>query len=85
MAKGQSKTRIGVSEALLGAFKRIAAGRNIPLGAAVELALRHYREEQARTEPRLRRHTCGGRGLRAGLSERDWSAICARAYEGRGA
>jgi hypothetical protein len=78
------KTTIELSEGLLHAAKQAAAERRTTLRAVVELALRQHLEGPAPPRPRLRRHTFGGRGLRAGLSEGDWAAIRERAYEGRG-
>ena len=63
---------------------RMAGERNTTLWTIVEAALRQYIEGQAQAHRPLRRHTFRGRGLQAGLSEGDWTAIRERAYEGRG-
>jgi hypothetical protein len=78
------KTTIELSDGLLLAANRAAAERETTLRAVVELALRQHLEGQAQVRPRLRRHTFRGRGLRAGLSEGEWTAIRGRAYEACG-
>ena len=81
------KTTIDISDALLRAAKRMATKRNMTLRMIIEAALRRYLEataDEARTRPRLRRHSFRGRGLQPGLSESDWATIRERAYESRG-
>ena len=81
------KTTVEISDALLQAAKRMAAERNTTLRTIIEAALRRHLEaaaDEARTPPRLRRHSFRGRGLQPGLSESDWATIRERAYESRG-
>lgn len=81
------KTTIELSDALLQAAKDAAAGQGTTLRSVFESALRDYLEQVA-NKPRhafvLRRHTFGGKGLRAEVAEAGWERIRELAYEGRG-
>jgi hypothetical protein len=83
---GNMKTTVDIAESLLRRAKRLAAKRNTTLKAVIEGALRDELErDRAGAHPtEVRTHTFKGRGLQAGLSWDDWSAIRSLSYEGRG-
>ena len=80
------KTTVDIADLLLRRAKRLAAKRNTTLKALIEGALRDEleRDRAGARGGEIRTHTFRGRGLQAGLSWDDWSAIRSLSYEGRG-
>jgi hypothetical protein len=79
------KTTVDIADPLLQRAKRLATRRGTTVKAVIEDALRReLAAAEAREKVQVRTHVFGGRGLQAGLSWADWSAIRALGYEGRG-
>jgi integrase len=81
------KTTIDISDALFNEAKAAATRQGDSFRSIVEAALRQYLETAGAPRRRpfhLRRHTFGGRGLRAEVAGAGWDRIREIAYEGRG-
>jgi hypothetical protein len=80
------KTTVDIAAPLLRRAKKLAERRRTTLRVVIEDALRAALEAEERRRPAapIRTHTFGGRGLQAGLSWDDWTAIRSVSYEGRG-
>jgi predicted transcriptional regulator len=81
------KTTVEINDNLLQRAKRLAAERNETLKAILEAALRQFLDNtrvQGTKIFNFRKRTFKGRGVQANVDESDWSALRARAYEGRG-
>jgi predicted transcriptional regulator len=79
------KTTVEISDQLLRRAKRLAARRGTTLKVVIEDALRReLTASEERSVSAVRTHTFAGRGLQAGLSWDDWSALRSASCEGRG-
>jgi hypothetical protein len=70
------KTTIEIADELLQRAKRQAARENRTLREVIEEALRKQLATKKALEPfRLRRHTFKGKGLKAPITEGDWTTV----------
>lgn len=81
------KTTVDIPKDLFRQLKDKAAREKTTMKSLIQTALRGYLAS-AKTPPKkfkLKDGSVGGRGIRPGLNESDWSVIRELAYEGRGA
>jgi hypothetical protein len=84
--KGQMKTTVEISDALLREVRQVAAREGVTLRNLVERGLHRVLAETKNSVPfKLRRASFKGRGLQAELREASWDTLRDLTYQDRGA
>jgi|CXWL01.1.fsa_nt_gi hypothetical protein len=81
------KTTVDIPKDLFRQLKDKAVREKTTMKSLIQAALRGYlaSAKTPHKKFKLKDGSVGGRGIRPGLNESDWSAIRELAYEGRGA
>jgi squalene cyclase len=80
------KTTVEITDGLLEEARKAARRERTSVRALIEEGLRSVLSTRRQPKKfRLRKVTCGGRGLQKPLTEQSWERIREMAYEGRGA